>query len=145
MGRKWVHFIYAKIWATSCLRMCLSKTRRETRQGSNQPGVGSIRINSAEPWRNVPGEQWQQDQMVTGAHWREDPEHGALRKKETLDYAKHAEAFGNHVVMLMPEKQQEIRKAIRDTRQNKMKQNYKERKCSHDAFLCFAEDVFIVS
>lgn len=87
----------------------------------------------------------QQDQMVTGAHWREDPEYGAFRKKETLDNAKHDEAFGNHVVMLMPEKQQEIRKAIRDTRQNKMKQNYKERKCSHDAFLCFAEDVFIVS
>lgn len=58
----------------------------------------------------------QQDQTVTSANEREGPGEGAFKKKGTQYNVQHEEAFGNHQDMLIPEGQQDISKAIRDTR-----------------------------
>lgn len=58
----------------------------------------------------------QQAQTVTRVNEREGPGEGAFKKKGTQYNVQHDEAFGNHQGMLMPERQQEISKAIRDTR-----------------------------
>lgn len=61
------------------------------------------------------GEHRQQGQTVTGTNEREGPGQGTYKKNGTQYNARYDEAFGNHWAMLTPERQQEIRKAIKDS------------------------------